>query len=152
MNDDTPYILGLDISSTRVGMVFYHGKVLDHAEWILTGDIGERCRLAYSRFYTCLEKYPQVDCLAIEAPVARYASAVIAQCRVSGAILALAGQRGLLHVEVSPTAAKYALAGIGNASKDTMMARASAYGVTGEHASDALGVALASLKQIQVVV
>lgn len=34
---------------------------------------------------------------------------------------------------------------------DTMMARASAFGVTGEHTSDALGVALASLKQIQVV-
>lgn len=148
--NDTPYILGLDISSVNIGMVLYHGKVLDYAEWTLTGTIAERCRLAYNRFYTCLERYPHIDCLAIESPVLRFAGC-IPQIRVSGAILTLAGQRGLLHVEVSPTAAKFALAGIGKCSKDTMMARASAYGVTGEHASDALGVALASLKQIQVV-
>lgn len=150
MNDDTPYILGLDISSTMIGMCFYHGKALGYGEWILKGDIAERCRLAYDRFYTLLEKYPQVDVLAIESPVLRFAGC-IPQIRVSGAILTLAGQRGLPHVEVSPTAAKFALAGIGNCSKETMQARASAYGVSGEHASDALGVVLASLKQIQVV-
>lgn len=145
-----PYILALDISSTRVGLVFYHGTVLDHTEWQLSGDIAERCRLAYNRFYTALEKYPQVDCVAVEAPVARFASAVIAQSRVSGAILALAGQRNLPVVEVSPTAAKFALTGRGNVGKDTMMARASAYGVSGEHASDALGVCLASLRRVEV--
>jgi Holliday junction resolvasome RuvABC endonuclease subunit len=102
------------------------------------------------RFYAALEKYPQIDVLAIESPVLRFAGC-IPQIRVSGAILTLAGQRGLLHIEVSPAAAKFALAGIGNASKQVMQEAASTYGVTGEHASDALGVALASLKQIQVV-
>jgi Holliday junction resolvasome RuvABC endonuclease subunit len=150
--NDLPYILALDISSTKVGIVFYHGAVLDHAEWTLQGDIAERCRLAYNRFYSALEKYPQVDVLAVEAPVARYASSVIAQSRVAGAILALAGQRNLPLIEVSPTAAKLALAGVGNCSKDTMMARARAYGVIGEHAADSLGVALAALKRIEVVV
>jgi hypothetical protein len=58
-------------------MCFYHGAVLDHAEWTLTGDIAERCRLAYNRFYSCLEKYPQIDCLAVESPVARFGGAVI---------------------------------------------------------------------------
>jgi Holliday junction resolvasome RuvABC endonuclease subunit len=145
-----PYILGLDISSTAIGLVLYHGAVLDHAEWTLTGDIAERCRLAYSRFYTALERYPQIDVLAIESPIMRFAG-TIQQCRVSGAILALAGQRNLPFVEVSPTAAKFALAGKGNVDKCTMMARASAYGVIGEHAADALGVALGALKRVEVV-
>lgn len=150
MTNDTAYILALDISSSNVGLVFYHGRVLDHAEWRLSGDIAERCRQAYSRFWSALEKYPQVDVLAVEAPVLRYGGS-IPQIRVSGAILALAGQRNLPLVEVSPTAAKFALAGIGNCSKQTMQARAGMYGVVGEHASDALGVAIAALKRVEVV-
>jgi Holliday junction resolvasome RuvABC endonuclease subunit len=149
--NDLPYILALDISSTKVGIVFYHGAVLDHAEWTLQGDIAERCRLAYNRFYSALEKYPQVDVLAVEAPVARYASSVIAQSRVAGAILALAGQRNIPVVEVSPAAAKRVLTGHGNADKPMMMRAAACYGVIGEHASDALGVCLASMKRIEVV-
>jgi Holliday junction resolvasome RuvABC endonuclease subunit len=151
MNDDTAYILALDISSTHVGLVLYHGAVIDHAEWTLSGDIAERCRLAYSRFYTALERYPQIDVLAVEGPASRFKKSLIPQCRVSGAILALAGQRNLPFVEVSPTAAKFALAGIGNCGKETMQARASTYGVIGEHAADALGVALGALKRIEVV-
>jgi Holliday junction resolvasome RuvABC endonuclease subunit len=148
--NDAPYILALDISSTHVGMCFYHGAVLDHAEWTLSGDIAERCRLAYNRFYSLLERYPQVDCLAIEGPASRFKKSLIPQCRVSGAILTLAGQRNIPLIEVSPAAAKLALAGRGNVGKDTMMARARAYGVIGEHASDALGVALSAVKQIEV--
>jgi Holliday junction resolvasome RuvABC endonuclease subunit len=150
--NDAPYILALDISSTAVGLVFYHGAVLDHAEWTLSGDIAERCRLAYSRFWTALERYPQIDVLAIESPIMRFAG-TIQQCRVSGAILALAGQRNLPFVEVSvrPLRSLRWLA-IGNCSIGcTMMARASAYGVIGEHAADALGVALGALKRVEVV-
>jgi Holliday junction resolvasome RuvABC endonuclease subunit len=149
--NDLPYILALDISSTRIGLVFYHGVVLDHAEWTLQGDIAERCRLAYNRFYSALEKYPQVDVLAIEGPASRFKKSLIPQCRVSGAILALAGQRNLPLIEVSPTAAKFALAGIGNASKQVMQVFAQKHGVCGEHAADSLGVALAALKRIEVV-
>lgn len=148
--NDAPYILALDISSTHIGIIFYHGVVLDHTEWTLEGDIAERCRAAYSRFYTLLERYPQIDVLAIESPVMRFAG-TIQQCRVSGAILALAGQRNLPLIEVSPTAAKMALTGIGNCSKEAMQARAQAYGVVGEHASDALGVCLAACKRVEVV-
>jgi Holliday junction resolvasome RuvABC endonuclease subunit len=147
---NAPYILALDISSTRIGLVFYHGAVLDHAEWHLTGDIAERCRLAYSRFHAALERYPQIDCLAIESPVMRFAG-TIQQCRVAGAILALAGQRHLPLIEVAPAAAKLALAGKGNCSKDDMQAAAKARGVLGEHSADALGVALAALKRVSVV-
>lgn len=148
--NDAAYILGLDVSSTHVGFCLYRAAVLDHGEWQLTGDIAERCRLAYSRFYSLLEKYPQVDVLAIESPVIRFAG-VIQQCRVAGAILALAGARGLPLVEVSPAAAKCALASIGNCSKETMQARAREYGVQGEHASDALGVALSAAGKVEVV-
>jgi Holliday junction resolvasome RuvABC endonuclease subunit len=70
---------------------------------------------------------------------------------VSGAILALAALRWKHVIEVTPAAAKLALSGKGNCSKDTMMARASAYGVVGEHASDALGVALAAMQRVEVV-
>lgn len=131
-------------------MVLYHAVVLDYAEWTLVGDIAERCRLAYNRFYALLQRYPQVDVLAVESPVLRFVGC-IPQIRVSGAILALAGQRNLPFVEVSPTAAKRMLTGHGNALKEEMQRAAACYGVSGEHASDALGVALASLKQIQVV-
>lgn len=149
--NDAPYILSLDISSTNVGFVLFHAAVLDHGEWTLSGDIAERCRLAYSRFYSLLDRYPVIDCIAVEAPVARFASAVIAQSRVAGAILALAGQRNIPLVEVSPAAAKRALSGQGNATKEEMQARAREYGVQGEHAADALGVALVAAGKVEVV-
>jgi len=146
------YILALDISSTNLGFVLYHGAVLDYGEHPLAGDIAERCRRAYNVFHTLLDRYPQVDVLAVEAPVARFASAVIAQSRVAGAILALAGQRNIPLVEVSPAAAKRALTGIGTATKYSMMLEAQGYGVSGEHAADALGVALSAAGKVEVVV
>lgn len=150
--NDIPYILALDISSTHVGVCFYHGAVLDHAEWTLTGDIAERCRRAYNHFYTLLDRYPQIDCLAIESGGGRSFQAVKQMQRVAGAILALAGQRNIPVIEVSPATAKLALTGRGNASKEAMEFRAHAYGVTGEHAADALGVALVAAGKVEVVV
>ena len=149
--NNNPHILGLDISSTNLGFCLYAGRVLASGEQKLTGAIEARCAQAYNALWQLLHDWPAVDVLAIEAPVARFASAVIPQCRVSGAILTLAGQRGIPVVEVSPAAAKFALTGRGGASKDTMMSRARAYGVVGEHAADALGVALASLRRVEVV-
>jgi Holliday junction resolvasome RuvABC endonuclease subunit len=150
--NDLPTILALDASSTTLGYCLYAGCVLAHGEHKLGGgDIACRCQTAYDILTLLIARWPQIDCVALESPVARYGSAVIAQARVSGVVLLVCAQRLKLVVEVSPTAAKYALAGIGNCSKDTMQARARAYAVIGEHASDALGVALASLKRIQVV-
>jgi Holliday junction resolvasome RuvABC endonuclease subunit len=149
MNDAT--ILALDASSTTIGWVLYAGRVLYCGEHKLQGDdIAVRCQTAYEILALLLNRFPQIDCLAIEAPVARFAKAVIPQARVSGALMTCAAQRWKHVIEVTPAAGKLALAGKGNASKDTMMARARAYGVSGEHASDALGVALAAATKVEV--
>lgn len=151
-NDTAPTILALDASSTMIGYCLYAGQVLAHGEHQLAGaDIACRCQTAYDILVLLLDRFAVADCIALESPVARFGSAVIAQARVSGVILLLAAQRNLHVIEVSPTAAKFALAGIGNCSKETMQARASSYGVIGEHASDALGVALSACKRVETV-
>lgn len=147
-----PTLLALDASSTNIGWVLYAGQVRDAGEIVLTGkDIADRCRQAFAHVGLLLTTFPEVDALAIEAPVARFAKAVIPQARVSGAILACAAQRQLLVCEVTPTAAKRALSGKGTAKKQLMQARAAEHGISGEHASDALGVALAASTMVEVV-
>jgi Holliday junction resolvasome RuvABC endonuclease subunit len=155
----TALLLALDASSTMIGWVLYDGILHDHGEFRLGAvapknaavDISERCRQAHMRLDDLLDRWPEIDCIAIESPVARYGSAVIAQARVSGALLALAAHRRLLVVEVTPQAAKKALTGKGNADKALMQRAAQAYAIQGEHASDALGVALAAVKLVKVV-
>jgi Holliday junction resolvasome RuvABC endonuclease subunit len=150
---NVPTILALDASSTTLGYCLYAGQVLASGEHKLGGaDIACRCQTAYDILTLLLKKWPQVDCVALEGPASRFKKSLIPQCRVAGALLTVIAQQNKLVVEVSPAAAKFALAGIGQCSKETMQARASAYGVVGEHAADSLGVALASLKQVQVVV
>lgn len=149
MNDAC--ILALDASSTTIGYVLYAGKVLTHGEHTLQGDdIAVRCQTAYDILKLLLDRYPQIDCLAIEAPASRFKKSLIPQCRVSGALLTLAAQRWKPVVEITPAVAKLVLSGKGNASKETMQVRARAYGVDGEHASDALGVALAAVRLVSV--
>jgi len=145
-------ILALDASSTTIGYCLYDGTVLDHGEIKLSGaDIADRCRLAFAQFNGLLALYPLPDVIAIESPVARFGSAVIAQARVSGALLCAASLKHILVVEVAPQLAKKALTGRGNADKAAMMAAArERYGVRGEHASDALGVALAARGMVEV--
>jgi Holliday junction resolvasome RuvABC endonuclease subunit len=150
MND--AFILALDASSTNIGWVLYAGQVLDHGEHRLQGDdIAVRCQTAYDILALLLDRFPQIDCLAIEAPIARFAKAVIPQARVSGALLTLAAQRWKHVIEITPTKAKRALAGKGNAKKQLMQASAAEYGVSGEHASDALGVAMAASTMVEVI-
>jgi Holliday junction resolvasome RuvABC endonuclease subunit len=145
-------ILALDASSTTIGYCFYDGAVLASGEIALKDiDIAVRCRLAFAHFNGLLELYSLPDVIAIESPVARFGSAVIAQARVSGALLCAASLKQILVVEVAPQLAKKALTGRGNADKAAMMAVAwERYGVRGEHASDALGVALAAVKRVSV--
>ena len=148
----TPTILSIDASSTTMGWTLYAGAVLDHGEHKLAGaDIAARCQTAYDILVMLFDRFPEVDCVALESPVSRFAKAVIPQARVSGALLLACAQRWKPIIEVSPTAAKFALAGHGNVDKCTMQARAQTYGVYGEHASDSLGVALAAMKRIEVV-
>ncbi len=147
-----PIILALDASSTAIGWVVYDGAVLASGEMYLTGsEIAWKCRQALTWLHAHLGAYPTVDCVAIEAPVARHASAVIPQARVSGALMAAAALKKLHVIEVAPKKAKRALAGNGNTDKQAMQAKAVGYGVVGEHASDALGVALAAAGQVKVV-
>jgi Holliday junction resolvasome RuvABC endonuclease subunit len=146
-----PTILALDASSTAIGYCLYAGAVLAHGEHKLAGgDIATRCQTAYDILVLLLKRWPAIDAVAIESPVLRFAGC-IPQIRVSGALLLACAQQWKPIIEVSPTAAKLALSGKGNCGKETMQARARAYGVFGEHASDALGVALAAVKRIQVV-
>jgi len=147
-----PIILALDASSTSIGYCVYGGGVIDSSEITLTGkDIAQRCRQAHAALGLILEAHPEIDVIAIEAPVARFAKSVIPQARVSGALFALAGLRDINIIEISPTEAKRALTGKGNADKHMMQSAAAAYDVTGEHAADALGVALAAVPRVVVV-
>lgn len=151
-----PVILGVDASSTNLGWCLIEGQtMLDFGEVRLHhSDIAERCRLAWAALNTILElcerRGLRPDLVALESPVARYAKAVIPQARVSGALLALCALKSLLVVEVTPGQAKRALTGEGGASKELMMGFARGHGVAGEHASDALGVALASVGRVEV--
>lgn len=147
-----PVILGLDASSTNLGWCVLRGdRAIAHGETRLGGaDIAVRCQSAHDALRLLLDSFGAVDVIAIEAPVARFAAAVIPQARVSGALLALAASRMLYVLEVAPAQAKRALAQQGNADKAAMQAAAVDYGVRGEHASDALGVALAARPRVRV--
>jgi Holliday junction resolvasome RuvABC endonuclease subunit len=145
-------ILALDASSTSIGYVVYDGAVLDHGEIKLSGsDIADRCRQAHAALGLILANWPALDCIALESPVGRYVKALIPQARVSGALMACAALKRLHVVEVTPTQAKRALTSTGNADKALMRYEAHRYGVRGEHASDALGVALAAIGCVEVM-
>lgn len=148
----TATILALDASSTAIGWAVLDGAVVrDHDTCQLRhADINERCRLAHAYVAALLRAQPDIDCVAVESPVARFPSAVIPQCLVSGAVRAAVRAAGLHVVDVSPAAAKAALCGSGVATKAQMQARAKSYGVTGEHAADAVGVALAAVGMVEV--
>lgn len=144
-------ILGLDASSTIIGWcVLQDGRALQHGEIKLpASNIADRCEAAQRELIQLFDACP-VDAVAIESPIAFRPNAVIPQARVSGALLAMCSLREIAWLEIEPTRAKKALAGVGNASKDDMQAKAVAYGVAGEHASDALGVALAAVPSVLV--
>lgn len=145
-------ILALDASSTAIGWCVYDGTVREHGEVRLTGsDIAERCRQAYAALGLLLLNHPDVDAIAIESPVARYAKALIPQARVSGALLTVAALKQIPVKEIEPSVAKKALAHSGNANKNRMQDYALDYGVHGEHAADALGIALACVPSVRVV-
>lgn len=166
-----PKILALDISSTFLGWCYLHPAQRPLARSIVLGaklDIADRCAKAQAEVALLLAACDDIDCVAIEAPVFAHASAIIAQCRVAGAVLAEVRAHGLTWCEVSPASAKRALADAGNADKKQMLTAAAAHFghdplfleiecrrglwaawmndrlIYDEHAADALGVALAS--------
>jgi Holliday junction resolvasome RuvABC endonuclease subunit len=147
-----PVILGLDASSTNVGWVVLDGTIVrDHGEIRLSHpDISERCRLARAGVGLVLRCHADIDAAAIETPVNRFAKATIPQCFVQGAVRSLLAELGILVCDVTPSQAKRALCDRGDASKAAMQQAAAARGVVGEHAADALGVALAGLGKVEV--
>jgi len=174
-----PNILALDISSTWLGWCYLQPDRAPLAKSIALGgkaDIAARCAKAQAEAGLLLAACGSVDCVAIEAPVAQYASAVIAQSRVAGAVLAQLSAYGLAWCEVAPTAAKRALTGRGDAKKLQMLQSAAPhfnqdalflefaerrgrwaawmndFCVYDEHAADALGIALAAVARVEVVV
>lgn len=144
-------ILGLDASSVCIGWcILQNGRALVHGEIKLPADnIAARCEAAQRELILLLDEAP-IDAVAIESPVALYGSAVIQQARVSGALLAMCHLREIVWLEIEPTKAKKALTGKGNAKKPEMQEKAADYHVYGEHASDALGVALAAVGRVVV--
>lgn len=114
-------ILGLDMSSTCIGYATADGQHRGHRE--LKGDIAARCRDGAGLVVTLLDTLGPA-LVVIEAPVARFASAVIPQARVSGAVLAVLASRQALWNEVAPKNIKRLLAGSGSADKAMMVAAA----------------------------
>lgn len=146
-------ILALDASSTAIGWVRWDGEAaLAHGTVTLKGDLIGRIALAETAVADLLRRHAP-DVVALEGPTTRYASHVIAQQRVCGVLLLAIYRAGVLSLEISPSAAKKALTGKGNADKHAMQ-RAAAGWLTGadEHACDALGVAMAAAPLIRVEV
>ena len=139
-------LLALDISSTNIGYVVWDG---DGAETVgtltLKGDLLARIVAAQPQIEALVERV-QPDAIAYEGPAHRaHALSMVAQQRMVGIALLIAGLRKIPLVEIAPSAAKKALSGNGNANKQMMEMCAGAY-LSGhdEHQADALGVALAA--------
>ena len=173
-----PNILSLDISSQWLGWCYLQDDRAPLAKSIALGgkaDIAARCAKAQAEVGLLIAACGSVDCVVIEAPVFQYANAVIAQCRVAGAVLAELSAHNLAWCEIAPSVAKRALTGRGDAKKLQMLQAAAPHfhqdalflefaerrGVWAawmndrliydEHAADALGLALATVGKVQVV-
>jgi len=149
---EPPHLLALDASSTTIGWVVCAGTAVHDAGTIqLTGHIiAGRCHQASCALEGVLARHPDVRLLAIEAPVARFAKALIPQARVSGALMAVAARHDLAVLEIAPRQAKQALTGCGLADKAAMQRLAAQTGWTPgtEHEADALGIAWAALARL----
>lgn len=142
---NTLTILALDISSTAIG-ICYNGT--PEVTWKLAGnDIAARCANARYLLSWQLELTPDVDLVVFEEPVGKFAKSIIPQAHVQGAVLALLSERQLAWAKIAPAAAKKALTGRGNATKDEMMTMArlsTGKHIIDEHAADAYGLWLAA--------
>lgn len=136
-------VLALDISSTHIGLC-YDGQPL--ATWCLHGDIAERCRLAASMVRTQLYLTPDIDLVIVERPAGRHAQALIQMARVSGAVLTVLSEKQIAWQEISPSDAKKALTGKGNADKSLMISVAGQQlgRLVDEHQADSFGLWLAA--------
>jgi Holliday junction resolvasome RuvABC endonuclease subunit len=139
-------ILALDMSSTAIG-VCYDGRQFETIR-LRGDDIAARClqarRLVHGHIVAWRE---DVDLIVIESPASHFNGGLIPQARVSGAVLGLISELGIAWLERTPSAAKKALTGKGNAKKGEMIAAAQmALGgwELDEHQADAYGLWLAA--------
>lgn len=150
-------ILGLDVSSTHIGLVLLAGDTrLDRLTWrLMGGDVAARCLLARDLVTAYLDQQADVDLVAIEAPVLRRfkrgnkaidtAHACIQQSRVQGTVLSVIAESGILWTEITPAQAKHALTGKGNASKAEVFQAATQYFQPEDtHQADAFALCLAA--------
>jgi hypothetical protein len=149
---NVPTILALDASSTMIGWCVYAGDVLAHGEHKLAGgDIATRCQTAYDILVLLLKRFPAVDAVAIESPVARFAKrrdppGPGERCAAAGGCA-----EHKLYIEIIACGCQEDTGWQGQCRQALMQAKAAERGVSGEHASDALGIALAAYKRIEVV-
>ena len=136
-------ILALDMSSSHIGLC-YDGWDFQTLT-LRSPDIAQRCLQAATQVRALITD-ADIDMVAVESPVARFASAVIPQARVSGAVLAVLAVAQVAWVEIAPAAAKLALTGKGNAKKPAMIAAATLATKRNldEHQADAYGLWLAA--------
>lgn len=143
---NTATILALDISSTHIG-ICYDGQILDTIKLPHKEDIAARCRVAAALIRGQLFLTPDVDLIVIERPAGRHAWALIQMARISGAVLEVVSHKQIAWTEISPSDAKKALTGKGNADKAMMIAAAMVYQPDikpDEHQADAYGIWLAA--------
>lgn len=173
-----PKILALDLSSTHIGWAYLVPDQRPIAKTIHLGssktDIADRCLAAQQQIAVLLAACGSVDAVAIEDFVWMSPTATIPQALVKGAVLAELRAHGLTYCMVAPATAKKALAGSGDAKKLQMLRAAAEhlghdalfleieqrrglwgawmneYLVYDEHASDALGIALAAAPRVLV--
>lgn len=154
----TTTILALDMSSTKIGAC-YDGRELETIT-LKGSDIAGRCAQA-AAWIAGRVRGSDIDIVVIESPVGRFASALIPQCRVAGAVLAVLNYESVAWCEVSPAQAKKALTGKGVATKEQMI-QAAQHSMTAcgwvprlpainEHEADAYALWLAG-KQLRVEV
>lgn len=114
-------ILALDISSVVMGYCLYDGTAQAHGTILLQHpDVNHRCRLGRAQIAGLILLHPDLDAVAIEAPVIRYGSS-IPQCFVSGAIRSYIAELNIVICDIAPKEAKLTLAGKGNATKEEML-------------------------------
>jgi crossover junction endodeoxyribonuclease RuvC len=143
-------LLALDISSTNIGYIVWDGDTVTlFGTIVIKGELFDRLIKAHPQIEALIDR-AQPDAVAYEGPAYKTsAMAMIAQQRMVGIALLVAGLRRLPVMEIAPATAKKALTGAGNANKHIMQFHANQYADRvdvpfDEHQADALGVAMAA--------
>jgi Holliday junction resolvasome RuvABC endonuclease subunit len=114
-------VIGVDASSTRLAAVVLDGKMLHTEHKKLPGDIDRACQEAHGWMEeVCAEYAPRL--VAVEAPFFhhRHPQGSVGMVQVNGALLAALKDR--VSLSVQPSRWKRQVCGVGNATKDQIVA------------------------------